>query len=62
MMPHKNSVIRGSGLEYHFGASQSAAGEMNAEISRVLLEGAVDLFAVLTMSHDTAFAQGGERV
>ena len=56
MMPHKNSVIRGSGLEYHFGASQSAAGEMNAEISRVLLEGAVDLFAVLTMSHDTAFA------
>ena len=35
---------------------------MNAEISRVLLEGAVDFSSVLAMSHDTAFAQGGERV
>ena len=50
------------GLEYHFGFWRWPAGEMNAEISRVLLEGAVDLFAVLTMSDDTAFAQGGERV
>ena len=56
----RSSVIRG--LEDHDGILRWAAGEMNAEISRMFLEGSVNCFAILAMSYDAAFAQRRERV
>jgi hypothetical protein len=44
------------------GVGRKTAGEMNAKVSRVFLEGAMDFFAILAVGEHPTPAQGGRSI
>lgn len=51
--------VYGNMWENHYGIPREAAGEMNTEIARMILEGAMNFVSVPAMGHHPTFAQGG---
>ena len=49
-------------LEDDPGVRRKTAGEMHAQISRVLPEGPMNLFAILTVGEHPPFAKGGRSI